>query len=72
MIKQIDQPFGLSALAGSANTFTAKNTFEDHIIIDGDRRITAKFGANGTLAYGTNDATKGIRMKWGNYYTDKL
>ena len=65
-IDYVDQLFGLSALKGSANTFTAKNTFEDHIIIDGDRRITAKFGANGTLAYGTNDATKGIRMKWGN------
>lgn len=65
-ISYVDQLFDLCALRGSANTFTAKNTFEDHIIIKGDRRITAELGANGTLAYGTNDATKGIRMKWDN------
>ena len=65
-IEYVDQLFGLAALKGSANTFTAKNTFQDHIIIDGDRRITAEFGANGRLAYGTNDASKGVRMQWGN------
>ena len=65
-ISYVDQLFGLSALKGSANTFAAKNTFEDHIIIKGDRRITADFGAVGTLAYGTNNASQGIRMKWGN------
>jgi len=65
-IEYVDQLFGLSALKGSANTFTAKNTFQDHIILDGDRRITAKFGDVGILAYGTNDVSKGVRMQWGN------
>ena len=64
-ISYVDQLFDLCALRGSANTFTAKNTFEDHIIIKGDRRITAEFGAMGTLAYGTNDVSKGVRMQWG-------
>ena len=63
-IAYVDQLFGLCALKGSANTFAAKNYFEDHIVLKGDRRIVADFGDRGHLFYG-NNATNGSRLDWG-------